>query len=158
MAPKKLTKEERKQRETDLADTMFYAFASPVEEHAKAWAKRATALMEGLSKTAVDRARRQAMKQAADFPPGFVLTMEAVGVFDELVLKYGISKRDEDIMWGAAARFNMFCLSAKKGDFYEAARDFKLTTPELKIETLPAAQKINCNCPNCRVRTDAEWN
>ncbi len=40
----------------------------------------------------------------------------------------------------------------------EAARDFKLTTPELKIENLPAAQKVNCNCPNCRVRTDAEWN
>jgi hypothetical protein len=178
MAKPKMTKKERDQREDALADTMFYALATQVEEHALAWGKRAKTLMEGLPQASIKRARRRAHKLAEGLPPGFVQAMEGRELFEAIMRRRKITSRDEDTIWGAIAQFCMYQLAARQGPFYKAALDFRLvpgghavpipvmqnSEPSFKVEIIrlqPPTGPEGCgnpDCPNCRPRTAEELN
>lgn len=154
--------------EAELVDAMFYALTTMVEDHAMAWARRAEKLSKGLSAAAIKRAENRANRMADDMPPGHVKAMAAMDLYEEVCRARRIGKRDQDEIWGAIAQFCMFQLAARRGPFYEAARDFNLvqaSTVEPIIAVVdrefavrqPAARGA-CDCPSCRPRKAEELN
>ena len=163
MTTKRMTKQERAQRESTLVETLFMMFAETVEEQARLLAERAIDLMKGLSDTAIRRARRIALKRSDERPPGFVRATEALDVYNDLCRKYGVSKDDTSIMWGVIAQHSMFQLAAGRGPFYDAARYFGLVRErqprfeDMSVQVI-RVRSPNCDCPNCRTRTAEELN
>lgn len=160
MSKSKMTKEQRAKREKGLIDAILSGLTATIEHKAKEWAMLAKELRDGLSATAIKRAERRAHKLADENPPGFVRAMECMEIFETLCKHYGISKRDQNEIWGAIAQFSMFQLGAKAGPFYDAALGFGLVLPDLgnvKVQVV-RVRNPKCDCPNCRPRTAEELN
>lgn len=169
MATKKLTKDEKAQRELQLVDVTFNGLTTHDEGHARAWALRAHELQQGLSKKAIARAQKLAHQRADSSPPGYVTAMECFAIFDNICEDNNISKADAETLWGAVAKACMHEIASRRGEFFEAAREFGLladdsdrrTTPlPIQVITAPAPQRGcgNPNCRNCRPRAAEELN
>jgi hypothetical protein len=178
MSKKKLTKEQRAQREVGLSTAIVAGLVATVEAQAKRWALVARDLRKGLSATAIKRAERLAHKIADEKPPGYVKAMEAMDEYDEVCARLRISKRDQDKLWGAICQFCMFQLGASDGPFYRAARYFGIAVPpelrslaeddlrnaltgdakQIEVVAAPRRRTPGCNCPNCRPRSAEELN
>ena len=168
MTKQKLTKKDRQEREQALLAAITAGLIATTEAKAKEWAYKAKGLRAGLTPAAIKRAERKAHRLAEEHPPGFVMAMEAMDVMERIFERRGVTKREQDALWGSIAKMCMHQLGAHWGAFFEAAVYFGLVPPREprrnhgRIEVVevskPTARKPNCNCPNCRPRTPEELN